>query len=147
MLRIFKQNYPIRNLFFFLGEGFFITLSVMLAFSLKSYTESGNFNFTILPKTILITLVIQTCLYYADLYSFDSIHRIKDICIKLMHSLGIAVILLSVIYFLLPQFVVRVDIFILSLFVLYVFILIWRLVYNEMKSKGFNLISQDFFKG
>ena len=136
MLRIFKQYYPIRNIFFFIGEGLFITLSILIAFSVKSYAESGYFNLTVLSKTALITLVIQTCLYYADLYSFDSILRIKDICIKIMHSLGIAVILLAVIYFLFPQFVVRVDIFILSLSVLYVLILIWRLTYNEVLRRG-----------
>ena len=136
MLRIFKQNYPIRNLFFFFGEGFFIALSVMFAYSLKSYIESGNIDLTFLSKTLLITFVIQTCLYYADLYSIDSILRVKEICLRVLHSLGIAVILLSLIYFLLPQFVVRADIFILSLIVLYVFILTWRLLYNEILRRG-----------
>ena len=136
MLRIFKQYYPIRNLFFFFGEGFFIAFSVMSAYSIKTYIESGHIDLTILSKTLLITFVIQACLYYADLYSIDSIFRIKDICLKLLHSLGIAVILLSLIYFLLPQLVIRVDIFMLSLLVLYVFILAWRLAYNEVLKKG-----------
>ena len=136
MLRLFKQNYPIRNLFFFLGEGFFISFSIMFAYSFKSYFESGNFDLTFLNKTLLITFVIQTCLYYAGLYSIDSILRVKDICLRILQSLGTAVILLSLIYFLLPQFVVRSDIFFLSLIILYMFILTWRLVYNEILRRG-----------
>jgi sugar transferase (PEP-CTERM system associated) len=50
--------------------------------------------------------------------------------------LGTAVILLSLIYFLLPKFVVRADIFILGLIVLYIFILTWRLLYNEILRRG-----------
>ena len=45
-------------------------------------------------------------------------------------------ILLSFIHFLLPQFVVRSDIFLLSLLILYMFILTWRLVYNEILKRG-----------
>ena len=108
----------------------------MFAYSFKSYIEIGNFDLTFLYKTLLITFVIQTCLYYAGLYNIDSIHRFKDICLRLLQSLGTAVILLSLIYFLMPQFVVRADIFIVGLIVLYIFILTWRLLYNEILRRG-----------
>lgn len=111
-------------------------MSVMFAYTLKAYIESRPFDFEILPKTLLITFVIQICLYYADLYSIDSISKIKDICLKLLKSLGNAAILLAVTYFLFPHFVVRADVFILSLIVLYGFILAWRLAYNEILKRG-----------
>ena len=69
MLRIFKQYYPIRNIFFFIGEGLVIYASVLMASSLLLKGLSFPFSLWLYLKILLITFICQTSLYYNDLYS------------------------------------------------------------------------------
>ena len=56
MLKIFKQYYPIRNIFFFVGESFFIVLSILLATWVTSGFSFAFLSETYLPKVLLVSL-------------------------------------------------------------------------------------------
>jgi hypothetical protein len=67
MLRVFKQYYPIRNIFFVLGEGVFIYLSVLIASRLILGEDLFFLSWFMAGRIFLITFVCQACLYYNDL--------------------------------------------------------------------------------
>ena len=136
MLRIFKHYYPIRNLFFFLGEGLFIIIACYLGAYLLPTKETAPHEFSLFNKSLLLTFVIQICLYYSNLYEFGSNENLKKLLARLLNSLGIAVIILAFIILFLPQFTIRFDIFFLSVFILFVLILSWRLAYNQILKRG-----------
>ncbi|MEA1948708.1 MAG: capsular biosynthesis protein CpsE, partial [Thermodesulfobacteriota bacterium] len=98
MLRIFKQYYPIRNIFFFIGEGLVIYISVIFASWILLKAESFSFDLWMYLKIFLITFICQTCLYYNDLYDLTVTDSFLELGIRLLQSLGASAIFLAGVY-------------------------------------------------
>lgn len=136
MLRILRQYFPIRNIVFFMIEGFFIFGSVLLSSVVLSPGTSFLFDILNGLKIFLITFICQTCLYYNDLYDFEISATIPEVTIRLLQSLGITSIALAVIYFFFPVTIIDQKIFILSILFLIIFIIGWRIFYIYILNKG-----------
>ena len=95
MLRLFRHYYPIRNIFFVLGEGVIIYFAVLIASRLILGSELFTWDRLISIKALLITFVCQTCLYYNDLYDLKIVDSFSEIGIRLLQSLGFAAIFLA----------------------------------------------------
>jgi hypothetical protein len=115
MLRFFKKYYPIRNVFFVIGEGLFIFVSVFLASWIILGSDAFIYDHYILLKILLITSVCQACLYYNDLYDLTISDSYNEISLRLLQALGIAAILLAFIYLIVPQAIIGTGIFAASL--------------------------------
>jgi sugar transferase (PEP-CTERM system associated) len=136
MLRIFKQYYPIRNIFFVIGEGLFIFFSVWMASFIVRPSDTLSSEYLLIGKVLLVTIVCQSCIYYADLYEFNLISSGKEIVIKLFQAIGFSAILLSFIYFLFPDAVIGSGVFLASICILSVLIGSWRLTYATILKRG-----------
>ncbi len=136
MLRVLKQYFPIRNIIFYLLEGVIIFGSILLATVLLTFSNSYWFDVLLVLRISLITIVCQVCLYYNDLYDFETIPTIPEISIRLLQALGITSIALAFIYFIFPLTILDQKIFILSILFLLVFIIGWRICYIQMLNKG-----------
>jgi sugar transferase (PEP-CTERM system associated) len=136
MLRIFKQYYPIRNIFFFIGEGIAIFAAVTLACWLLLNGELFGFNEWLYLKILLISLVCQTCLYYNDLYDLKVTDTFQELGIRLLQSLGIAAIILAGIYVIFPKAIVGSGIFAVSIVFVIILIVSWRFFYALILSHG-----------
>jgi sugar transferase (PEP-CTERM system associated) len=136
MLRLFKQYYPIRNIFFILGEGLFIFSSFILASWIILGTESSNYDKALFLKIFLVTAVCQLCLYYNDLYEFKTTTSLNDLGFRLLQALGFAAILMAVIYFLFPDAIIGKGIFIVSVFFVILLIVSWRFCYALVLNHG-----------
>ena len=80
--------------------------------------------------------ICQICLYYNDLYNFKVASTIVEVSIRLLQSLGITSIVLGLIYWAFPVVIINQFIFILSIGLLLVFIIGWRLLYIFIIKKG-----------
>lgn len=127
MLRLFKQYYPIRNIFFVIGEGLVIYFSVFFANWIISKDLSDPW---LTPKILLITLVCQICLYYNDLYDLQVTDTFTELGIRLLQALGASAIILAGIYFLFPEVIIRRGVFVVSIGFVIVFIVSWRILYT-----------------
>lgn len=136
MLSILRQYFPIRNMLFFLLEGCVIFSCFLLATALLTLSTSYWFDLMLVLRIFLITAILQTCLYYNDLYDFDIASQIPEIIIRLLQSLGVASILLAGIYFLFPLVIMDQKIYILSIFFVFFFIIFWRVGYLHILNKG-----------
>jgi len=136
MLRIFKQYYPIRNMFFFIGEGLVIYISVIIASWLLLETESFPFDLWVYLKILLITFICQTCLYYNDLYDFKITDTFAELSIRLLQALGTSAILLAGIYVIFPGAIIGPGIFILSVAFVILLIVSWRFCYKLILNHG-----------
>jgi len=136
MLRLFKQYYPIRNIFFVLGEGLAILAAVILASWIILGTETSPFNQWLWLKTLLIAFVCQTCLYYNDLYDLKVADSFPEIGIRLFQALGAAAIFLAGIYVIFPETIIHEGIFIVSIGFIILFIVSWRLGYILILNRG-----------
>jgi sugar transferase (PEP-CTERM system associated) len=136
MLRIFKKNYPIRNVFFVIGEGIFIYVSLMLASVIILGPHSLQMDRWLFLKILLITTICQTCLYYNDLYDLRITDTLTELGIRLLQALGIAAIFLALIYILFPATIISTGIFIVSTCFVILLIVSWRFCYTVVLNRG-----------
>jgi lipopolysaccharide/colanic/teichoic acid biosynthesis glycosyltransferase len=140
MLRIFRQYYPIRNIFFVLGEGAAIYISVLLAsriiFGSSWWMLKGQSYLYLNLKIMLMTVICQLCLYYNDLYDLKVTDTFLELAIRLLQSLGAAAILLAIIYLAFPQTIIGKGIFVISIGFVVLFIVSWRFCYTLILNRG-----------
>lgn len=136
MLRIFKQYYPIRNIFFFIGEGIVIFTAVYMACWLFLNVGFVGFDRWLFLKIFLIALVCQTCLYYNDLYDLKVIDNFQELGIRLLQALGAAAIILAVVYVVFPKAIVGSGIFAISIALIILLIVSWRFFYTLILNNG-----------
>lgn len=136
MLRVFKQYYPIRNVFFIIGEGLFIFASVLFA----SWIVIGYNSFVIDEllwfKALLVALFCFMGLYYNDLYDMKVTDTFLELSIRLFQALGGAAIFLAILYLLFPQLIIGSGIFVISTVFTIVFVVAWRFGYTVILNKG-----------
>jgi len=136
MLRIFKQYYPIRNIFFFIGEGLVIYTSVIVASRILLKAESFTFDLWLYLKIFLITVICQTCLYYNDLYDLTVTDSFSELGIRLLQSLGASAIFLAGVYIIFPGTIIGHGIFALSIGFVILLIVSWRFCYKLVLNHG-----------
>ena len=136
MLRVFKKYYPIRNVFFVVGEGLFIFASVFLSIWITMGFEAFIYDHYIWLKILLITAVCQVCLYYNDMYDFKISENYKEIGFRLIQALGFSAIFLAFIYLLLPQAIIGTGIFLIGVAFVVLLIVSWRFCYTMVIYRG-----------
>jgi len=136
MLRILKQYYPIRNIFFVIGEGLVIYFSVLLA-CLIVFGPDAFISRWLWLKVLLITFICQACLYFNELYDLSVIDSFLELSLRLLQSLGFAAIILAGIYFIIPAAVIGRGVFIISIAFVILLIVSWRFLYKLVLDRGF----------
>ncbi len=136
MLSLLRQYFPVRNILFFILEGCVIFSCFLLSTSLLTLSYSYWFDLILILRIALITVMLQTCLYYNDLYDFDIVAQIPEIIIRLLQSIGVASILLAGVYFFFPLTILDQRIYMLSILILFFFIIVWRVGYIHILNKG-----------
>jgi len=136
MLRIFKQYYPIRNIFFFIGEGIAIFVAVVAACWLLLNVGLFGFDRWLFLKIFLISSVCQVCLYYYDLYDLKVSGNFKELSVRLLQALGTAAIMLAGIYLVFPKTIVGSGIFAVSIIFVVILIVSWRFFYGLILNNG-----------
>lgn len=136
MLRILKQYYPIKNIFFVIGEGLVIYSSVMLACLIVFGPESFVSRWLWL-KILLITVICQSCLYFNELYDLSVIDSFLELSLRLLQSLGFVAIILAGIYFIIPAAIIGRGVFIVSIAFVILLIVSWRFLYKLVLDRGF----------
>lgn len=131
ILHTFKRDLPLRNLLFVLGEGILIYVAVLTA----ALIRFGNFNDSflsgdVLSKALVVMVVCQICLYYNELYDLRVTDTYLELGLRLTKALGIASIVLAVVYYFIPNFIIGHGIFFLSLILLTLLVVSWRYSYS-----------------
>ncbi len=136
MLRLFKQFYPIRNIFFVFGEGILIFISVITISVLIQNININNLNALLYLKAFLITLICQVCLYYNEMYDVKIVDDYHTLLGNLARALGSASIILSGVHFVLGDAIISNKTFIYSLILISILVISWRFLYNIILDHG-----------
>jgi sugar transferase (PEP-CTERM system associated) len=139
MLRLFKQYYPIRNVFFVLGEGLAIYASIVIASWMYLLYIGLGWSMPdhwLYLKALFITTIFQTFLYYNELYDLTVTDTYLELSIRLLQAMGASAILLGGIACFFPQAIVGHWIFLLSLFLMVLLIGSWRYGYALVLKLG-----------
>jgi sugar transferase (PEP-CTERM system associated) len=136
ILRILNKDVPLRNLLFVIGEGFLIYSAVMMAAYIRFGSVSNSFlSLEIVSKALLIVVVCQVSLYFNDLYDLEVTDSYLELGLRLTKAIGIASIILAILYYCIPSLLVGRGIFFISLAILVLLVVSWRYAYNWIIKK------------
>ena len=110
-------------------ENLLIVSAVMLSARLR-LGDVGWVTFTVeggIAKTVLVAVVVQLCLYFADLYDSRSYSDPAELFIRLVKGLGAAAFCLAVLYFWLPGLEIGRGVFLISAVLILLFVGGWRM--------------------
>jgi sugar transferase (PEP-CTERM system associated) len=154
-LRVFNVYYPVRNIAFFLIEGFLIFSILLVASIVRDYFFVADpfWFWKVLPKILVVTIVCILSLYYHDLYNFDHIFQERSkkvLFIKSLKTLGVASLALAFIYIIFPGWILSKTVVMLSMLLIISLVLSMRLLYswalraNKLTEKVLILGANDF---
>jgi len=83
-----------------------------------------------LLKMLVIALVVQGCLYFADLYDLRVISERRELFVRLVHSLAAASFLLAALYFWIPSFIIGRGVFMIAAFLVFALVPGWRITFE-----------------
>lgn len=132
MIRIFRQYITPLSIFFIIGEGVLIFISLSLAAFLFM---RHDVTFAVMlgmfwPRFILICIITQLNLYFRDLYQFKTTESGVDLTNRLLQAIAGASITLAIIYFLWPKMLIGKWVFFTSVAFLLLLLVSWRLLYS-----------------
>jgi sugar transferase (PEP-CTERM system associated) len=130
MLHLFRQYYPIRNIFFVIGEGVFIYGAILTGAFIIIGPSALHQETWFYAKLFLVTAVCQTCLYYNELYDLNVTDSLKELSTRLLQSFGFASVFLGFIYLAFPETIIGSVIFMVGVGIVIIFIACWRFVYS-----------------
>ena len=136
ILRIFKKDLPLRNLLFVIGEGALIYAAVLMAAFLRLGSAHASFlSGQVLGKALLIMVVCQASLYYNELYNLKVTDTYLELGLRLTKAMGIASIVLALVYYCIPSLLMGRGIFFITLAFLILLVVSWRYAYNWVLKK------------
>ncbi len=119
------------------GIEFCLIAGAVLLAALIRFSASGIMLSKVLPyipHASLTALVCQVCMYYADLYDFRLGLSDQQLYVKLIRALGLAAVVLTVLFYALPPLTIGRGIMLLSLPLAFALIVGWRLCYRHLQT-------------
>jgi sugar transferase (PEP-CTERM system associated) len=127
-IRLFNRYVSQRHLTVFTGE--LLLIAGSMGFVLHHYSPDDEFS-TAVWKGAVVSVLCMLCLYYNDLYDLTIVRTTREVFIRLLQSVGSALILIALLYILVPWLVLADGASLPAFAILLTGILAWRLVFNH----------------
>ena len=137
MVRVFRNLYTIRNMFYIFTEGFFIYLSVIVSSLIILNGSIDLFDFWLHIRSGVIAFTCIICLYYNSVYDITLTRDYSELSIRLLQAFGVALIVLAGIYAIFQNMIICRGLFLIYLPIVMCLISIWRFLYLIVLKKGF----------
>jgi sugar transferase (PEP-CTERM system associated) len=118
------------------------TAWLIAAVALSAYLRLGDSAWIALGdrsgifRVLLIVFVCQICLHYADLYDLRTIVDARDLLVRLLQALGATSLILAVVYFWFPDWIIGRGVFLLASGLSITLIVTWRLAFRWLTSRA-----------
>lgn len=127
MIKVLNQYFPRRWAVLLVSE----SLLILLALAAAVMVDAGGWPANVPPaglvlKAVLITLVCQLCLHYSDLYTPESRASGNEVVGRLLQALGIASLVLALVYWLLPSARLSTGLVVSAVLAILLLLLVWR---------------------
>ena len=86
-------------------------------------------------RVLLIVMVCQLCLHYADLYDLRTMTTKRDLAERLLGAIGATSLILGIAYWLFPLLVVREGVFLLAAVIAIVLVMTWRSAFEMLTTR------------
>ena len=132
MIRLLAQRLTARVLALVVFE----MMLILSAIGVAAYVRLGDGPWEIfvqnrgVMKGLIIALVCQTSLYYADLYNLRVVSDRRELLIRLFQALGGASMVLALLYFWLPALIIGRGVFMVAALVIVTLMIAWRVAFE-----------------
>jgi sugar transferase (PEP-CTERM system associated) len=127
-IRVFNRYVSQRHLTVFTGE--LLLIAGSMGFVLHHYSPEDELS-TAVWKGAVVSVLCMLCLYYNDLYDLTVVRTTREVFIRLLQSVGSALILIALLYLLVPWLIVADGASLPAFAIFLTSILAWRLVFNH----------------
>jgi sugar transferase (PEP-CTERM system associated) len=130
MIKVLNQYFPGRLLVLLVTENLLILAGIFAAI----WYQLGDVRLglvaypIVLGKVLLITVVCQACLYYADIYDLCAIGSRLEMLLRVLQALGVAALLLAAMFYIVPDLRLETGIVEVALVSIVFVILGWRIL-------------------
>ena len=90
---------------------------------------------TAIFRVLLIALVCQLCLHYANLYDLRTITTTRDLAERLLRAIGATSLILGIAYWLFPLLVVAPGVFLLTAALALAMVMVWRCAFDVITAR------------
>jgi sugar transferase (PEP-CTERM system associated) len=111
------------------------TILLLVAVLAGTYVRLGEYGVTLLwttdgvLKALVIVVVCQGCLYYADLYDLRGNVDPIDLAVRLIQAVGAASLILALMYFWFPDWIIGRGVFLVAASLIASLVVTWRLAF------------------
>lgn len=126
-----------RSFILFAGETALLATAVVISSVLVGGSQAWELvtDNTAIFRVLLIVVVCQLCLHYADLYDLRTILSKGDLATRLMRAIGATSLILGFAYWMFPLLVVRQGVFLLTAALAIVMVMAWRSAFDIVTSR------------
>jgi hypothetical protein len=116
----------------------FETLLIVLAVAVAAWIRLGNEAWMVLLgehgpfKVLVVVVVAQACLYYADLYDLRIVSDRSALFTRIIQALAATSFILAAVYYWFPSLVIGRGVFIIAVFLVTTGGVAWRLTFEWM---------------
>jgi len=128
-IRVFNRYVSQRHLTVFAGE--LLLIAGSMGFVLHHYSPDDALS-TSVWKGAVVSALCMLCLYYNDLYDLTVVRSTREVFIRLLQSVGSALILIALLYLVAPWLMVADGASLPAFAIFLTSILAWRLVFNHV---------------
>src|SRR5690606_10075269 len=123
---------PPRTALLVVGEAGLIVLALAIAAYLRfgEWAPDLLFSDSGVWRTLLVVVVTQGCLYYAELYDLYVVRDRRELFIRLFQAMAAASCVLAVIYYWFPDAVIGRGVFLIAAVITLVAVTGWRLAWE-----------------
>jgi sugar transferase (PEP-CTERM system associated) len=139
MLRFFGQYVPVKSLILVATESVMIVASIWIAGwirlgDVEGLTYDIEIGYSLPIRLGAVVIVCLICFYYNDLYDLQVVSRRAELVIRLIQSLGVASLILALLYYLVPGLMFGRGISGLAALLTWLVLVGWRLTVDAMGS-------------
>lgn len=131
-----RRSLSMRHLFLFVVEDLCVLLAVLASLAVHAWGDVGD----LIAKPGewvrigVVVAVTQVCFFYHDLYEIHVLNSRRELFIRLLQALGVASILLAVLYYLQPGLILGRGVFAVFVILVIAVVVLWRLAYAAVLS-------------
>ena len=114
----------------------FETVLIVSAVGVAAWLRLGSWALEILAnehgvwKALLLALVSQVCLYYADLYNLRLVSDRRELFVRIMQALGSASFIMAAVYYWFPTLILGRGVFAIAAALIITLVVAWRVAFE-----------------
>ena len=131
MANVYVQRQTRRSIFLFACESVLLTGAVVVATSVLLGADAwpGLSSPFIVWKYVLVAIVCQLCLYYADSHDFGLVADRRELVVRILQGLGASSLVLATVYFWFPGLIIAHGVVALTAVIAVAVVVSWRIAF------------------